>query len=174
MIREKSVGVIVYRYNPREKDIQYLVLYVRGNYWNFPKGKVEPGETEIQTAKRELAEETMIKNIQIEKGWRRVSQFSFKEDREGKKEAIKKDFVLYLAKLPKGAKVDISGEHNGFDNGYAWLNYNMACKYLKFKSLKEAIKSDDEYIKKQQRGHMNKKSVNNKKLNHSNVQRKQA
>lgn len=149
MINEKSVGVIVFRYNPREKAIQYLVLYHRGNYWNFPKGKVERGETEIQTAKRELMEETNIKNIKLIDGWRQQTQFFFKEGREGKKHLIKKDFILYLAKMPKDAKVDISGEHDGYDNGYAWLDYKQAIKYLKFKSIKEIMKEADSYVNKQ-------------------------
>lgn len=148
MIREKSVGVIVFRYNPRDREIQYLTLYHRGNYWNFPKGKVEPGESEAQTAKRELMEETGIKNIQLVKGWRQQTNFFFKEERNGRKELIKKDFILYLARMPKNAKVDISGEHDGYDNGYAWLDYKMAGKYLKFKSLKEIVKEADSYIKK--------------------------
>jgi bis(5'-nucleosidyl)-tetraphosphatase len=142
MIHEKSVGVIVFRYNNREKEIQYLVLYHRGTYWNFPKGKVEAGETEDQTAKRELMEEAGIKKIQLIKGWRQQTQFFFKEERNGKKELIKKDFILYLAKLPKDGEVQISYEHNG----HAWLNYKMAAKYLKFKSLKEIVKEADSYV----------------------------
>lgn len=144
MIREKSVGLIIFRYNNRDKEIQYLVLYHRGTYWNFPKGKVELGESEVETAKREVQEETGLKDIQIIKGWRQQTNFFFKEDRAGQKELIKKDFILYLAKLPKGAEVKISGEHNG----YAWLNYKVAGKYLKFKSLKEIIKEADSYVSK--------------------------
>jgi len=148
MINEKSVGVIVFRYNPRDKEVQYLVLYHRGNYWNFPKGKVEKGESEIDTAKRELAEETMIKNVNIVKGWRQQTQFFFKEERDGKKELVKKDYILYLAKMPKGEKIDITGEHEGWGNGYAWLDHKMAAKYLKFKSLKEVMKEADSYVSK--------------------------
>lgn len=145
MIREKSVGIILFRYNNRDKEIQYLVLYHRGTYWNFPKGKVEPGESEVETAKRELVEETSINNVQIIKGWRQQTNFFFKEDRAGKQELIKKDFILYLAKIPKGAEVKISAEHNGF----AWFNYKVAGKYLKFKSLKEIMKEADSYVDQQ-------------------------
>jgi bis(5'-nucleosidyl)-tetraphosphatase len=36
-----------------------------GNYWGFPKGHAEPNETNIQTALRELEEETQISTISI-------------------------------------------------------------------------------------------------------------
>jgi len=145
MIREKSVGLIIFRYNNRDKEIQYLVLYHRGTYWQFPKGKVDQGESEVETAKREVQEETGISGVEIIKGWRQPTQFFFKEERAGKKELIKKDFILYLAKMPKGAEVKISSEHNG----YAWLNYKIAGKYLKFKSLKEIIKEANSYVNRQ-------------------------
>ena len=145
MIREKSVGIILFRYNNRDKEIQYLVLYHRGTYWNFPKGKVDRGESEAETARREVMEETGIRDVQIIKGWRQQTNFFFKEERAGKKELIKKDFILYLAKMPKGAEVKISNEHNG----YAWFNYKVAGKYLKFKSLKEIMKEADSYVAKQ-------------------------
>jgi len=60
MVKEKSAGIIVFRINPQE-GVQYLVLYHRGTYWNFPKGKLDPGENEKQAAVRELSEEAGIK-----------------------------------------------------------------------------------------------------------------
>ena len=34
-------------------------------HWDFPKGHVEDGETELQTALRELAEETGITDVEV-------------------------------------------------------------------------------------------------------------
>lgn len=42
-----------------------LVLNVRGNFWGFPKGKVENNETPSQTAKREVIEETGVGDISL-------------------------------------------------------------------------------------------------------------
>lgn len=39
--------------------------------------------------------------------------------------------------------VKISSEHNG----YGWLDYKTAVKYLKFKSLKSILTEADSYIK---------------------------
>lgn len=52
----RSCGVIPYRL--REGTREYLVLMQTNGSWSFPKGHMEPGETEIQTALRELHEET--------------------------------------------------------------------------------------------------------------------
>jgi 8-oxo-dGTP pyrophosphatase MutT (NUDIX family) len=52
----KSCGVIPYRI--REEKREYLVLMQTNGSWSFPKGHMEPGETEIETALRELREET--------------------------------------------------------------------------------------------------------------------
>ena len=52
----KSCGVIPFRWNNGEKE--YLILLQTNNCWSFPKGHMEAGETEKQTALRELFEET--------------------------------------------------------------------------------------------------------------------
>lgn len=52
----KSCGVIPYR--KRNDHHEYLILLQNNNSWSFPKGHMEAGESEMQTALRELAEET--------------------------------------------------------------------------------------------------------------------
>ncbi|BCX04294.1 MAG: diadenosine 5'5'''-P1,P4-tetraphosphate pyrophosphohydrolase [Candidatus Roseilinea sp.] len=60
---ERSFGVIpVYR-----KDGQTYFLLIRHNsgHWAFPKGHAEPGEGEMETARRELREETGIRDVTL-------------------------------------------------------------------------------------------------------------
>lgn len=59
----KSCGVIPYRWNANEKE--YLILLQTNHCWSFPKGHMEMGETEQQTALRELYEETGLRPGQI-------------------------------------------------------------------------------------------------------------
>ena len=53
----KSCGVLPYRLNDGERE--YLIVYEQfSQCWSLPKGHMEAGETEIETALRELFEET--------------------------------------------------------------------------------------------------------------------
>ena len=45
-----------------ERGIRLLVLRAYQN-WDFPKGRVEPGETELDAARREVEEETGLADL---------------------------------------------------------------------------------------------------------------
>jgi 8-oxo-dGTP pyrophosphatase MutT (NUDIX family) len=55
-----SAGVILVR---REGGSFYYLLLRVYTYWDFPKGIVEPGEDPHQTARREVEEETDLKDL---------------------------------------------------------------------------------------------------------------
>ncbi len=60
-IREISSGGMIYR----QADDGYYFILIKDAYgkWTFPKGGVEPGESEEETALRELSEETGLKQL---------------------------------------------------------------------------------------------------------------
>ena len=64
---EKSCGCIVLN------NEQVLLVKHNKGHWDFPKGHVEEGETEKQTALREVKEETNI-DVQIisDKKWKKI------------------------------------------------------------------------------------------------------
>jgi 8-oxo-dGTP pyrophosphatase MutT (NUDIX family) len=64
-IRVLSAGVAVIR---REDDDWRLLLLRAYQYWDFPKGQVENGETPLQGARREVAEETGITELDFRWG----------------------------------------------------------------------------------------------------------
>lgn len=64
MKREHASGVVVF-YRDETGEIQFLMVQGYGNYWGFPKGHLEHNETHIETALRELQEETGITEIDI-------------------------------------------------------------------------------------------------------------
>lgn len=60
-----SAGVVALRQTDEGWRVLLLRVY---NYWDFPKGRVEPGETALATAKRETREETTIEDLQFSWG----------------------------------------------------------------------------------------------------------
>jgi bis(5'-nucleosidyl)-tetraphosphatase len=57
-----SAGVIVVRKTPEGWRVLLLRVY---NYWDCPKGLVEPGEEPLATARREVREETTIDDLEF-------------------------------------------------------------------------------------------------------------
>ena len=55
MKKETSCGCIIF---DKETHSKVLIVYEKNrNFWGFPKGHIEEGETEIETALREVKEE---------------------------------------------------------------------------------------------------------------------
>ena len=52
---EKSCGAVIFKDN-----LVLLVQSKKYHHWSFPKGHMEKGETELETANREILEETNI------------------------------------------------------------------------------------------------------------------
>lgn len=129
--REVSAGFVVFR---KTKDgPMFLILYTRGQYWNFPKGKLEPQENSFDAAVREIDEETGIKrrDLKIKKGFTAYERFTYK--RGGKQ--IFKTVKFFLAETTK-EKVSISSrEHNGF----GWFLYKDANKILSLHKESQAV-----------------------------------
>ncbi len=75
---EKSCGAIVYRKFHGNTEI-LLIRHIKSGYWSFPKGHVEGSETEEETAKREIKEETNI-DVLIDTGFRETVSFSPRRD----------------------------------------------------------------------------------------------
>ena len=73
MSYEKSCGAVVFRKYHGNIEL-LLIKHVVGGHWSFPKGHVEPGETEEQTALREIKEETGI-DVELNTSFREVVSY---------------------------------------------------------------------------------------------------
>jgi 8-oxo-dGTP pyrophosphatase MutT (NUDIX family) len=59
---EQSFGVVPI-YKSDKTEVKFLLIQHHAGHWAFPKGHADPGETELQTARRELREETGIDEV---------------------------------------------------------------------------------------------------------------
>ena len=65
IVREPTSGGIIFRLTKDKKDIEILLIQDSKGRWTIPKGHIEPGETAKMTARREIEEETGLKNVNI-------------------------------------------------------------------------------------------------------------
>ncbi len=65
IVREPTSGGIIFRLSEDQKDIEILLIQDSKERWTIPKGHIEPGETAKMTARREIEEETGLKNVSI-------------------------------------------------------------------------------------------------------------
>lgn len=65
IVREPTSGGIVFRFTRDKKDIEILLIQDSKGRWTIPKGHIEPGETAKITARREIEEETGLKNVSV-------------------------------------------------------------------------------------------------------------
>lgn len=125
----------------------YLLLHYPSGHWEFAKGHIEEGEKPEEAAKREVEEETGIKDLNIIPGFKEHTKYFFKKsyglEGEAKKKApwIFKLVVFYLAET-NSQDVKISHEHKGF----AWLSFKEAIKKLTYKNAKELLKRANDFI----------------------------
>ena len=56
-----------------------LIRHAKGRHISFPKGHVEPGETESQTAEREILEETGLR-VKVDRRFRAENRYNIRPD----------------------------------------------------------------------------------------------
>lgn len=155
MPREKSAGAIIYRI---ENGVpHYLLLHYpsknrKGGHWEFPKGHVEPGETEEQTVVREISEETGLNDIKIILGFKKYIKYFFRQYEEktpkdqikyGKTPWVFKLVVFFVAQT-QTKEIKLSPEHIGF----AWLPIEEAIKKTTFKNSKNLLREANDFVSK--------------------------
>ena len=65
MIQDQSFGVVPVRDDAKTGEQEFLLVQHQAGHWGFPKGHLEPGETPVQAAGRELAEETGLRRVKL-------------------------------------------------------------------------------------------------------------
>jgi 8-oxo-dGTP pyrophosphatase MutT (NUDIX family) len=72
--RESAGGIII------NKEGQLLLVHQHSNTWSFPKGGIEPGESHLDAAKREIAEEAGITDLTYVKDLGSYERYSIGKD----------------------------------------------------------------------------------------------
>ena len=122
MKKEKSCGCIIIENN------KVLLIQQLQGHWGFPKGHVEEGETEKQTAIREVKEET---NLDVEI----VGENRYSESYVIGK-TIKKEVVYFVAKKI-GSEIKPQEEEI---NEIKWATYEEALDQITYDNSRNILK----------------------------------
>lgn len=126
MIIEKTCGAVVYRKLGSEIEFLAVKSKKKGHY-GFSKGHVEKGETEEETAKREVFEETGL-NIMLLDEFRVEIKYPLSESK------IKK-LVLFIGQASEQV---VCIQQDEIDD-YKWLNYDYMINLLTYESSKRVL-----------------------------------
>ena len=105
-----------------------------GGHWSYPKGHVEPNETEIETAIREIKEETNL-DVTIDTRFREITTYSPKPE-------VLKD-VIYFIGIAKHSNVQIQ-ETELLEA--KWVSLDKALEYVTFEEDKKILKKAIRFI----------------------------
>ncbi|MCD6568716.1 NUDIX domain-containing protein [bacterium] len=139
MREEISAGILIFKTTPQGR--KYLLLHYPGitgkDYWEFPKGHLEEGESPSEAALREAREETGLKISRLIPGFTKEIQYYFRQGSA----LIRKKVIFYLAEVSEG-NVRVSSEHLG----YRWVNPVQAKKIIKFKNSRKLIDEAEKFL----------------------------
>ena len=130
---ERSCGAVVFRIINGERRF-LLIKNRRSTNWGFPKGHVEKGETNEQTAEREVLEEVGL-HINIFEGFEHKSEYTIRN-------RIEKSVTIFLA-TTTDTQTKIQPEEI---EDYIWLCFDSAMETLNYVNDKEILTSAQKYI----------------------------
>ena len=129
---EKSCGAIIIKRN--SDKIETLLIQMIGGHWSYPKGHVEDNETEVETALREIKEETNL-DVIIDTRFREITTYS-------PKPGVIKDVIYFLA-FAKTLDVKVQEEEVA---NYEWVDINDATKLITFEEDRKIFKKVIKFI----------------------------
>ena len=132
---ERSAGAVVFKRSGN--NCEYLLLKYPGGYYDFPRGNVEFGESDVDAAIREIREETGLE-VRIIPGFSRVIEYFY--TRNGIR--VRKRVVYFLAEA-LGGEVKLSYEHTG----YVWASYDRALSLISFESVRNVLRDAHNFLK---------------------------
>lgn len=132
MNKEFSAGAVIFK--RKDNGILFLaVCSARNKIWGFPKGHLDPGETEKEAATREIKEETGLDNLQFIDGFAEKVAYEIISKRPPfKGERIEKHVTYFLCEA-KDQDVTVDGREI---SDYKFLPLNKAVQAVKFRNLK--------------------------------------
>jgi len=139
--RETSCGAVVFTLCGGER--RYVIVRGKKGFFGFPKGHMEAGETEQETALREIKEETGL-SVQLIDGFRTEDEHPL--IREGKPETIKK--IIYFAAVFENQETHAQESEI---TEIRLMTYEEAMKAFQFESSKRILAEANAFLNGQEK-----------------------
>ncbi|MBO7718350.1 NUDIX domain-containing protein [Candidatus Saccharibacteria bacterium] len=131
IVREPTSGGIVFRFTRDKKDIEVLLIQDSKERWTIPKGHIEPGETAKMTARREIEEETGLKNISV-LAW--LGKINFKYRRQDK--LVLMTTQIYLVQALDTHETPIPEK---WMKGISWFKFSDALDAIEYEDIEKLM-----------------------------------
>ncbi|XP_043933834.1 bis(5'-nucleosyl)-tetraphosphatase [asymmetrical] isoform X2 [Protopterus annectens] len=120
-------------------EIEFLLLQTSygEHHWTPPKGHVDPGEEDLQTALRETEEEAGLEksHFSMVAGYRKELNYVVRNK--------PKTVIYWLAEMKNDeTEIKLSKEHQAF----RWLKLEEACKLAGYPDMQEALKEAQLFV----------------------------
>lgn len=142
-VRQRAAGIVLFR---EREGREYLLLrsaLTRRPVWEFPKGGIEAGETELEAAERELQEETGLSegDYLLLGGFREEEHYLFTRGAGAERALVAKSVVYFLARWRSGDVV-ISDE----SSDARWAAYDEAHRLVRFAEKRRVLESAERLV----------------------------
>lgn len=133
MIKEKSCGAVIFKnFNGKNK---YLVLEMQKGHFSLCKGHQEGLETDIETATREIKEETNLDVRFFDNFKEKITYSPY--------EGCIKDVYFFLAEaLDSNFTIQLSEVKHAY-----WFTYDEALERLTYEADKNVLVKAQDYLK---------------------------
>lgn len=137
MATEITSGAVVYRRHNGKLEYLLLESQNKGHFWGFPKGHVEAGENLVETARREIREETSL-DLPIDTSFSVKTGYDLPNGND-------KEMTLYLAEVTQQHQLQLQVEEI---KNAGWFDYQAARERLTYDNLKELLDQVNDHLTK--------------------------
>lgn len=130
VVREPTAGGVVFR-RGAQNDIEILLIQDAKDRWTIPKGHIEEGESAKETAKREIGEETGLKEMTV-LNW--LGKINFRYRRTNSLVLMTTEIFLVRA---EGDTNDLTPED--WMNGIKWFKASDALDKIEYDDIGKLI-----------------------------------
>lgn len=138
MVVEKSCGAVVF--TEVNNIRKYVIICSTSGIYGFPKGHMENGEIEEETALREIKEETNL-DVNILDGFRTIEEHTFYKGNEKRLKRVAYFIAKYENQKFKPQESEISN--------IRLMDYDEAMKSFQYDNSKRVLKEVEDFLNKE-------------------------